>query len=336
MNAGGAGLDAFAAAQLGAPTRLEPLAADASDRRYVRARLGDGSTRILMTHAQPFDPPYLPWERVAGFLAEHGLPVPGILSRHPREGILVLEDIGDESLQSFLLARPTDEAAREALYAEAVDWIVRLQRRGTPVVAPSLPAYHFALDAIRLGRELEYFHEHFVIGLRSEPDSPASGVAPALSALAAEAGRAVDRVLCHRDYHSRNLMLHPLGPQAGGRLVILDFQDARLGPRAYDLASLLEDPYVELTDGLRERMTARFLDGISRPRRAPEFAAEYAAVAAQRLLKAAGTFAGQQTRFGVDRYLVYIPRALARARAMLERLPEHQALLRAVERWAAR
>jgi aminoglycoside/choline kinase family phosphotransferase len=316
------------------------LAADASDRRYVRARLGDGSTRILMTHAQPFDPPYLPWERMAGFLAEQGLPVPGIVSRHPREGILVLEDIGDESLQSFLLARPRDEAACEALYAEAVDWIVRLQRRGTPVVAPSLPAYHFALDAIRLGRELEYFHEHFVLGLRSEPDLAASGgasmVGPALRALAAEAGRPVDRVLCHRDYHSRNLMLPPRGRAAGGSLVILDFQDARLGPRAYDLASLLEDPYVDLTDGLRERMTARFLDGISRPGRAPEFAAEYAAVAAQRLLKAAGTFAGQQTRFGVDRYLVYVPRALERARAMLERLPEHHALLRAVERWAAR
>ena len=121
-----------------------------------------------MTHAQPFDPPYLPWERMREFLAEHGLPVPGIVSRHPREGILVLEDIGDESLQSFLLARLRDEATHEALYAEAVDWIVRLQRRGTPVVAPSLPAYHFALDAIRLGRELEYFHEHFVVGLRSE------------------------------------------------------------------------------------------------------------------------------------------------------------------------
>jgi aminoglycoside/choline kinase family phosphotransferase len=161
-------------------------------------------------------------------------------------------------------------------------------------------------------------------------------VAPALAALAAEAGRPADRVLCHRDYHSRNLMLPPRARAAGGRLVIIDFQDARLGPRAYDLASLLEDPYVDLTDGLRERMTARFLDGICRPGRAPEYAAEYAAVAAQRLLKAAGTFAGQQTRFGVDRYLVYIPRALARARAMLERLPEHHALLRAVERWAAR
>ena len=340
MSGARAGLDAFASDQFGAPARVELLAADASDRRYARARLGDGSTRILMTHAQPFDPPYLPWERMAGFLAELGLPVPGILSRHPREGILVLEDVGDESLQAFLLRTPVDPAARDALYAEAVDWIVTLQRRGTPVVAPSLPAYHFALDPIRLGRELDYFHEHFVRGLRSEPDPATSGagsaVAAALRALAEEAGRPGDRVLCHRDYHSRNLMLPPRGGAAGARLVILDFQDARLGPRAYDLASLLEDPYVDLPDGLREAMTARFLEGIARSGRAAEFAMDYAAVAAQRLLKAAGTFAGQATRFGVDRYLVYIPRALARARAMLERLPEHQALLRAVERWAAR
>ena len=329
-----AGLDAFAAARFGAAARVELLAGDASDRRYARARLADGSTRILMTHAQPFDPPYLPWERMEGVFAELGLPVPGIVSRHPREGILVLEDVGDESLQSFLQAAPADEAARDALYAEAVDWIVALQRRGTPVVAPSCPAYHFALDPIRLGRELEYFHEHFVRGLRRE--AAAADLAPALAALAAQAGRPGDRVLCHRDYHSRNLMLAPPGQAALGRLVILDFQDARLGPRAYDLASLLEDPYVDLPDRLRAAMTARFLDGIARSACAAEFAQEYAAVAAQRLLKAAGTFAGQATRFGVDRYLTYIPRALARARAMLARLPEHAALLRAVERWEAR
>jgi aminoglycoside/choline kinase family phosphotransferase len=131
-------------------------------------------------------------------------------------------------------------------------------------------------------------------------------------------------------------MLPPGGSVAGGRLVILDFQDARLGPRAYDLASLLEDPYVDLPEGLREAMTARFLAGIGRGGRGSEFAAEYAAVAAQRLLKAAGTFAGQAARFGVDRYLAYIPPALARAHAMLARLPEHRGLLRAVERWAAR
>lgn len=339
MSGGRAGLDAFAAAQFGAAARLEPLAGDASDRRYVRAHLGGGKTRILMTHAQPFDPPYLPWERMGEFLAAQGFPVPVVVSRHPREGILVLEDIGDESLQSFLLAPPPDPAAIESLYGEAVDWIVRLQRRGTPIVAPSLPAYHFVLDAIRLGRELDYFHEHFVVGLLGETAAPldsASGMAAALAALAAEAGRPGDRVLCHRDYHSRNLMLPPGGRAEDLRLVILDFQDARLGPRAYDLASLLEDPYVDLTEGLRQAMTTRFLRGISRSGRAREFAVEYRAVAAQRLLKAVGTFAGQATRFGVDRYLVYIPRALARARAMLEPLPEHRGLLRHVERWAAR
>ena len=117
MSSERAGLNAFALAQFGVAARLEPLAGDASDRRYVRAHLADGSTRILMTHAQPFDPPYLPWERMASFLAEREFPVPVIVSRHPREGILVLEDIGDESLQSFLQVSPVDKAATERLKA---------------------------------------------------------------------------------------------------------------------------------------------------------------------------------------------------------------------------
>ena len=78
-------------------------------------------------------------------------------------------------------------------------------------------------------------------------------------------------------------------------------------------------------------MTARFLEGIDRGSQAAQFAADYAAVAAQRTLKAIGTFAGQATRFGVTVYFQYIPRALARARAALARLPGQAALLRLLD-----
>lgn len=331
----GRDLPELAAAVLGPRVRLEPLAGDASDRRYVRAYPASGAPRILMVHAHPFDLPYLPWERMAAFLAEQGFPVPAIVSSHPREGVLVLEDVGDRSLQAHLLGPPAPGSAeRERLYAEAVDWIVRLQRRGTPAVTPSIPAYHFALDETKLGRELGYFAEHYVRRLLGDPLAADAAAAvtlrSALASIAAAAGRPGDRVLCHRDYHSRNLMLRE-GAAAAGRLVILDFQDARLGPRAYDLASLLEDAYVDVPEDLRRAMTARYLQGIGGSSRASGFAADYAVVATQRTLKAVGTFAGQATRFGVTRYLDYIPRALDRARAALARLPEHAPLLRLLE-----
>ena len=316
----------FARAHFGELVTLEPLAGDASDRRYFRARPESGPTRVLMFLARPIDPPYEPFERMAEFLAAQGFPVPRVMEHHPREGVLVLQDLGDESLQDHLRGGAAEDAATwRRLYEEAVDLVVRLQQEGTPALTPEVPAYHYALDGVRLRRELEYFTEHYVRRLLGDPlagDAAAEdGLRRALDALAEGAGRSGDRVLCHRDFHSRNLMLPP-GAADGRRLAMIDFQDARLGPRAYDLASLLSDAYLEVPKDLAEAMRERFLAGIARADRAREFERDFAEVAAQRTLKAVGTFAGQATRFGVERYLEYIPRALARAGEALEHLPE--------------
>ena len=112
----------------------------------------------------------------------------------------------------------------------------------------------------------------------------------------------------------------PEGGRGDGHLVMLDFQDALLGPRAYDLVSLLCDPYVELPPDLAPEMVARFLRGVGWAGRAEEFATDYAWVGSQRLLKAVGTFAGQSIRFSNDSYLAFIPPSLLRARELLSRL----------------
>jgi len=134
-----------------------------------------------------------------------------------------------------------------------------------------------------------------------------------IEALAAE-----PRVLCHRDYHSRNLMLH------GGDLYIIDFQDARMGPDTYDLVSLLRDSYVDLTDRELEDLIAYFLALKTRDGQAPdadEFRRRFDLMALQRNLKALGTFGYQTMTRRNPVYIKYMPRTLTYVRRNLEKYP---------------
>jgi aminoglycoside/choline kinase family phosphotransferase len=122
------------------------------------------------------------------------------------------------------------------------------------------------------------------------------------------------RVLCHRDYHSRNLMLHR------GRLYIIDFQDARMGPDTYDLVSLLRDSYVDLTDRELDELIAYFL-ALKGSGDATEFRRRFDVMALQRNLKALGTFGYQTIARANPVYIQYIPRTLRYVRTNLERYP---------------
>mgnify|MGYP003348930408 CR=1 FL=1 len=119
-------------------------------------------------------------------------------------------------------------------------------------------------------------------------------------------------MLCHRDYHSRNLMLHR------GRLVLIDFQDARMGPDTYDLASLLRDSYVDIAEHEVDLLIAHFrrLAGIQD---ADEFRRRFDLMSVQRNIKALGTFGFQASARGNAAYLRDVPRTLANVRRNLER-----------------
>jgi aminoglycoside/choline kinase family phosphotransferase len=123
------------------------------------------------------------------------------------------------------------------------------------------------------------------------------------------------RVLCHRDYHSRNLMLHD------GSLHIIDFQDARMGPDTYDLASLLRDSYVDIADRELDELLAYFL-ALKGVADAAGFRFRFDRMALQRNLKALGTFGYQTTTRQNPVYIQYIPRTLNYARMALEKYPQ--------------
>src|SRR5688500_5170673 len=221
--------------------RVVPLTGDASDRRYFRVQPSDAPPFVMAVHAQPFDVKSLPFMNVANLFATMGVPVPAIVGHAADLGVLALEDLGDVTLQANLgTATEEDHATR---YREAVGIIEMIQRRGAELKSIKYLPYQISFDTTKLMWELEFFYRHFLEGYRGVTVSPAERAAlteeftTIVEELAAE-----PTVLCHRDYHSRNLMV------CDEKLYVIDFQDARMGPDTYDLVSLLRDSYVDLPD----------------------------------------------------------------------------------------
>lgn len=294
-------------------THVLPLTGDASDRRYFRVHLDRPPSIVLALHGGAIDIQSMPFVAVARLLEMVPLPVPAILHHSNALGIIGLEDLGDVTLQAHLgAASAADHAGR---YREAVGLVAKLQQRGAELASEEHPPYTIAFDIDKLTWELEFFVKHFLAGYRGLSLSEATRDAfrqewqPIVEELAAE-----PRVLCHRDYHSRNLMLHD------GRLFIIDFQDARMGPDTYDLASLLRDSYVDLTPGQVDDLIAAFLALVEGPvveAQACEFRRRFDLMALQRNLKALGTFGYQTSVRANPVYIQYMPRTISCVRANL-------------------
>jgi N-acetylmuramate 1-kinase len=300
--------------QLG-PARIVPLTGDASDRRYVRVAPATGETVVLALHATPIRFTELAFANVHQLFERVPLPVPRILGHSDALGIVALEDLGDVTLQAYLGA--ADGRERDARYREAVGLIALLQRRSAELEDPGCQPYRIRFDVERLTWELNFFVKHFLEAARGARLTPAER-----DALGEEWRAIVEElaseptVVCHRDYHSRNLMFH------AGKLYVIDFQDARLGPDTYDLASLLRDSYVGLTDAELDGFIAYFL-ALRGPAADPPdvFRRRFDVMAVQRNLKALGTFGFQSASRANPVYLQYVPRTLAYVRASLRAYP---------------
>ena len=291
--------------------RAMPLSGDASDRRYFRVLIRDEPSQVLAVHPGLIAFDALPFVNVAQLLSAMPVPVPRILGHSDALGIIALQDLGDVTLQAHLGAAPPGQHA--ALYRQAVALIATMQKRGAEMASPAYTPYGVAFDVDKLMWELQFFLKHFLEAYRGA--ALTAGSREALTAefttIATElAGE--PRVLCHRDYHSRNLMLHE------DELHIIDFQDARMGPDTYDVVSLLRDSYVDFEEAQVEELIAFFLAlrGIAD---AVEYRRRFDLMALQRNLKALGTFGFQTTSRSNTVYIQYIPRTLSYARANLER-----------------
>jgi aminoglycoside/choline kinase family phosphotransferase len=302
----------------GPQVRVVPLTGDASTRQYFRVMRPDNPPVVLAVYDEPFKFDEMPFVNVSRLLTGIPLPIPAIAGHADDLGILILEDLGDVTLQAHLgVTQPMDH---DALYKQAVQLIDRLQHRGRQLESSEFLPFGIAFDRDKLAWELNFFVKHFLEAYRGVVIPPA--VRQALdeewASITGElAGE--PRVLCHRDYHSRNLMLH------NGRLYVIDFQDARMGPDTYDLASLLRDSYVDLSEDHIDELIHVFLtlrgEKAASAAAASEFRRRFDLMSIQRNLKALGTFGHQTTSRNNPVYIQYIPRTLSYVRANLERYP---------------
>ena len=316
---------AFLTRTLGSSARLSEIAGDASARRFYRAAAGK-RTAVLVVHPEPLtqDAPLFSNHRV---LESIGAPVPGILASDPAHGLVLMEDLGDVTLQKHLSSAAPGRRAGEAsrLYRQACDLIILLQRKGAAALRPGDFAATCALDRERFLFELDHFHRHFILGQKKMSPSPADGaMLRAFYADLAEECDRLPRVYCHRDFQSRNLMV------LRGRVGLIDFQDARMGPYTYDAASLLRDSSLDLDPGMVDWM----LDHLGRALEAQpeELRRDFDLMALQRNIKDLGTFGYMATVRGRPDYLAYVPRTLRYIRSTLLRSRVYHAVFPAMER----
>jgi aminoglycoside/choline kinase family phosphotransferase len=322
----------------GRDTRSLPvrrLAGHASMRSYWRVGLAPASwvVMVMPVGAAPEEvtaggPSTVePFVDVQHYLAGLGVRVPAILAFEEAEGLMVLEDLGDEMLETRL--RAGDD--RAGLYHRAVDQLARLRVRAeaNPV---GCVAFSRAFEAGLYRWELDHFREWLLegwksatlsTGERAELDGWFDRIA---AALAAEPGG-----FTHRDYQSRNLMVLPGGEQA-----VIDFQDALLGPRQYDLVALLRDSYVDLPADFIEAMVRRYLarleaEGGPRLEYGP-FRETFDLLTVQRKLKDAGRFVFIDRVRGNPGFLVSIPASLRYVGQALARRPDLAPLRRLLAR----
>ena len=294
-------------------SKVVPLTGDASTRRYFRVIPSDGPSLVLALHDTAIDVSTLPFVAVARLFSRMPLPVPEVLGHADALGILALGDLGDVTLQSHVGAgTPTEH---EALYRQAIAFVGVMQHRGAELLTPADGPSQLAFDVGKLTWEMDFFVKHFVEGYRGAALTPAerSGLSREWSEIVEELA-SEPRVLCHRDYHSRNLMVHE------SQLYVIDFQDSRMGPDTYDLASLLRDSYVDITDRELDVFLAYFLAVKNIPD-AVAFRRRFDLMAVQRNLKALGTFGFQAAARGNPIYIQYMPRTLKYVRDNLDKYP---------------
>jgi len=278
--------------------KREPLPADASFRRYVRL-YGPEKRRALLMDAAP------PLENVRAFLAVArllrglGLGSPAVFNQDAENGLLLIEDLGDDTYTRLL----AQGEAEEPLYALAVDVLIELARRFKPKEASFLPPY----DDERLLNEAALLVDWYLPAISGKPtDAGLRGEYLALWRGLLPVARGAPATLVLRDYHVDNLMRVP---NRSGLLAcgLLDFQDAVLGPQSYDLVSLLEDARRDVSADLAQRMREHYLAAFPKLDRA-SFDASYAVLGVQRHAKVIGIFTRLAVRDNKPQYLSHIPR----------------------------
>lgn len=321
-------LHALVRRTFGADPDVAPMPGGASTRRYFRCGLPGGKTAVAMFFPEGGKPEEVqkahdgarwPFLEVRDLLAARGVEVPAILAEDTARGWLLIEDLGDHTLANWLLERPED---KPALYTKAVTDLARAQRALAELPQGSVVASR-TFDFELLRWEIEHFREW---GLDARGKPLADGDAARWTAIADRLARRVAELpqgFVHRDYQSRNLMVDR-GADGALRLVWLDFQDALLGPRVYDLVALLNDSYQEFDRAFVEARLGEYADaadlgGDARARLVDAFDL----VTVQRKLKDAGRFVFIDRQKNNPSFLKFVTPTIHKVGGALAKLAPH-------------
>lgn len=310
---------------------VRALAGDASARRYYRCITAEGTTYVAVVYPESFEPRSFSYQQIYDLFQQIGVPVPETEGINGVLGIVLQEDLGNTLLQGRV--EEMEQENKQLLMREAVDLIVKIQVEGSVALKPDCNAYTLAFDERKLVWELRFFSEHYLGGFSRTTVDDEEGLLREYGCLASELS-SFPRVLCHRDFHVRNIMVK------GEGLYVIDFQDARWGPPSYDLASLLKDS-LDLDEQIVKDLVEYYLDRIlcrapvgvpSEVFEAKAFYRQFHLMCIQRLLKALGTYGFQASVRKNTSYVQYIEGTLRRVLLSLCCIPEFPRIMAMVER----
>jgi len=291
-----------------------PLGGDAGFRHYFRlpSHICLNAKPLLAVWAPPSTEKNTEFLKVARFLRQHGIHTPEIFALHEARGFMLIEDLGDE-----LLFKHLNREKADTFYITAFEVLFKLTQ--CPIDTAVCPVY----SKRELLRELHLFPQWFVsrllgYSLTADESAMLEQVFEQLCLSALEQ----PRVIVHRDYHSRNLLLMP-----EGELGVIDFQDAVVGPVTYDLVSLLRDCYVEWPAEQVWHWVDQYAARLRASGQLSEiddqtFRSWFDWMGLQRHIKVLGIFARLYLRDGKDAYLQDLPLVIRYVRAALSRYPE--------------
>lgn len=287
--------------------RLQPLAGDASFRRYFR--IIQSKISYIAMDAPPDKENCAPYVSISRALRAHGLLTPDIMAEELSQGFLLLTDFGDR-----LLLNELNQTNAEMLYRQALNNLMKLQSCPIPVAGWKIPPF----TADFMYKELKLFQEWYLqTYLKISLSAATVHMLDQVFLFLAETAASQPQVFMHRDYHSANLMVLP-----HDQIGTLDFQDAFIGPVTYDLVSLLRDCYIAWPEEQVIQLALHYRNQLNLAVTDEEFIRWFDLMGLQRHLKALLTFSRKYCRDGNANYLKHIPRTLNYIMLESQRYPE--------------
>lgn len=300
--------------------KVFPLAGDASSRKYYRIVVENNS--FVLMEWEPFRKEEYPFLSVQAHFQNCGIKVPSVISFSEATGLVLLEDLGDLTLERKFWESQNQLNSLD-FYKMAMDELILIHHKATSSSSNQCTAFKIKFDTEKFLWEMNYGFDNLFVRLLETKTNEQS--TKEIKNIFLDICQKLDhepKFISHRDYHSRNLMIKQ------GQMRVIDFQDARMGPVQYDLVSLIKDSYVDLNEEMSNLLLQYYLEQSYQKygfkiEREP-FDEIYELQSIQRCFKACGSFSSFFNQRQDRRYLKYIAPTLRRVLKSLNRFPQYK------------